>query len=538
MIMSSEISNEAITILLVTLPYLLRRREAKNSKIRSFEAFPYGLLSVASYVQRGSARPVNIKIIDCNVHGEDEYLGVIRNCLDECRPDIVGLSMMFDNSYIYLESITRMVKNFDDSVLLVLGGAAASFSWEVILAEQEYLDAICYAEGELPFLKLVNADDRRAFLDEDPSWATRKSMQAGKKPQASFIVDLNEVIDIDYSLVDNDSYRMREAFSPFLQEDGAQKRQYFLVSSRGCPYRCVFCSNSSIHGKQIRYADVEHVVEHVARLVSDYGMNILTIYDDQLLSNAARAKQLFRELARFDLRIECPNGLSVAFIDEEMALLMKRAGVDTVALAIESGSEQMIRQVIHKPLKLEMVKPVVQLLRRHGLFVEGFFVNGLPGERDEHRKETLEFIKDVELDWSGFSLAAPFRGSPLYDICVRNGYIDSGLKLGDVVLDKYIITTPDSDPEHVTRETYLMNLDVNFVNNYRMKSGDYEVAANCFRDVIRRYDGHAFAYYFLARALEQMACDRNLMMDAERRFEEIVACDPAWNEYAQHFELI
>ncbi|NTU89650.1 MAG: B12-binding domain-containing radical SAM protein [Actinobacteria bacterium] len=536
--MQTETTSDVTKILFIVLPYLLQRKDAKNSKIRSFEAFPYGLLSVASYVQQKTARPVSIKIIDCNLHGKDDYLDAISNCLGEFRPDIVGLSMMFDNSYKYLESISRLIKAFDESLLLVLGGAAASFSWDTILAEQSDIDAVCYAEGELPFLRLVDADNRHLLLNDDPSWVTRESMLRGKKPQASFIANLNEVINIDYSLVENYTYRMKEAFSPFLHENDGEKRQYFLVSSRGCPYRCVFCSNASIHGKQIRYADVKQVIKHVADLINDYGMNVLTIYDDQLLSNVDRAKQLFRELASFKLRVECPNGLSVAFIDEELAMLMKLAGVDTVALAIESGSDYLIRNVIHKPLRLEMVKPAVQLLRKQGLFVEGFFVNGLPGESDSHRRETLEFIKEVELDWSGFSLAAPFRGSPLYDICVKNGYIDRDVKLGDIVLDKYIITTPDSDPEHVTLETYRMNLDVNFVNNYRLKSGDYEVAANCFRDVIRRYEGHAFAYYFLSKAQEHLPAEQLSANESMKNFFNIVNNDADWLAHAKYFNLL
>lgn len=525
-------------VLLITLPYLVKKGEAKNSKIRSFTAFPYGLLSVATYLKNNTSKKVDIKIIDCNLYNDDEHLQIIRQHLLHFKPHIVGLSMMFDNSYKHLKDISQITKEINNNTVVVLGGAAASFSYNEIINEQDYIDGICYSEGEVSFLNLINSENMLEFLENDVSWITKKSLKDGKSPQNSFIKDLNEVANIDYSFVDIENYQMKEAFSPFTRNDNKNKKQFFLVTSRGCPFKCVFCSTSStLYGNKIRYASVDNIIEHVKHLVSDYGMTVLTIYDDQLLSNQDRAKEIFRRLAQFNLRIECPNGLSVAFIDDEMAYLMKKAGMDTVALAIESGSDYMLRKVIHKPLKLEMVKPVVQILRKYDYFIEGFFVIGIPGEKEEHREETLNFIKDVELDWSGFNPATPLRGSQLYDICIKNGYISKDLKIGEIEDKKYIIKTPELDPEHITRKTYLMNLEVNFVNNYRMKIGDYKVAVNCFQDVIMRYSDHAFAYYYLARAQEAMNENPELIKRNKTKFNEIINSDNVWKEYAKYFKM-
>ncbi len=230
------------------------------------------------------------------------------------------------------------------------------------------------------------------------------------------------------------------------------------------------------------------------------------------------------------------NGLSVAFIDEEMAELMKNAGMHTVCLAIESGSPHVLYNIIKKPLRLHMVRPVVQSLRKFGFWIEGYFVSGMPGEKDEHREETVKFIKDVELDWAGFSLATPSRGSELYRICIEKGYIKN-MGIGELDTSKYILNTPEYTAEYVTRKTYLMNLDVNFVNNYRMKIGDYLVAAKSFRDVIKRYKNHAFAYYYLARAQEAMNEDPELIKFNKNKFNEIINGDNVWKEYAEYFNL-
>jgi len=525
-------------ILFIVLPYLVKHADAKNPKIRSFAAFPYGLLSMATYLKRYAKRKVDIKIIDCNLYSFEEAVQAITEVLADFKPQAIGLSMMFDQSYKSLKDILSKIRENAGDALVLLGGSAASFSYREILTEQEGIDAICYSEGEVPLLKLMNSENIRESLETDFSWVTRRALGTHRAVHKSFVPDLNDVIDIDYSLVDIKNYAMKEAFSPYASDRDAEKRQFFLVTSRGCPYKCVFCSTSSaLYGNKIRYADVDAIISHVRRLVSDHGMNVLTIYDDQLLSNKARAKEIFRQLAPFKIRIECPNGLSVAFIDDEMAALMRKAGMDTIALAIESGSKYMLEKVIHKPLKLEMVKPVVKILRKYGFFIEGFFVIGIPGEREEHRKETINFIKDIQLDWAGFSLATPARGSELYDICVRNGYIDKNLRIDGIQDKKYIIKAPGLDPDDITRKTYIMNLDINFVNNYRMRIGDYEVAANCFKDVINRYANHAFAYYYLIKAEEALQEDTERIKGHREILATIIGNDKAWMEYFEHFGI-
>lgn len=530
-------NNKQRHILFIVLPYLIRNVDAKDSKTRSFTAFPYGVLSVATYLKNHAAGNVDMKVIDCNTYDDEAYLPIIEQHLDDFNPDLVGFAMQFDNSYKHLETLSKMVKKKKKEAVVVLGGAAASYSYEAIANEQDNIDGICYLEGEIPFLKLIDSENMLECLNNDDAWITRRSLKEGRTPQPVFIQNLDEVVAIDYSFISINNYEMKEAFSPFTTEGLKEKKQFFLVTSRGCPYKCVFCSNAAIHGRKVRYSSVDAVIAHVKYLISNFGMNVLTIYDEQLLGNKARAKEIFRQLAKFNLRIECPNGLSVAFIDEEMAALMRNAGMDTVALAIESGSRYVLNKVIHKPLKLEMVKPVVQSLRKYGFFIQGFFVSGLPGENEAHRAETLSFIKDVELDWSGFSLATPLRGSELYEICVKNGYISKDLKIGEIEDKKYILKIPGVSPEEVTRETYLMNLDVNFVNNYRMKVGDYAVAANCFQDVIARYGNHAFAYYYLAKAQAAKGEDHERLRRIRNKFHEIIRADKTWRGYAEYFKL-
>ncbi len=529
----------SVSVLFVILPYTIDASADSSKKgVRSFLAFPYGVLTIASFIRANSRCLTDINILDLNTVAPSDVRSSLQQALACYKPDIIGLSLMFDVSYKHVQGVSRTIKAFDPSIHLVLGGAAATASYDEILEEQPDIDAICYGEGELALTALVDAEEPKREFENDP-WVTRESLLAGKTPGSVNVENLNRVVEVDYDLIDIGAYSMQEAFSPFATScQHKEVRQFFIVTSRGCPFKCVFCAEPSFHGKSVRYADVDTITRHIATLVSKYGMNVLTIYDDQLLLDKRRAKELFRKLAPFKLRIEIPNGLTAMLIDEELAELMKAAGVDTVFLAIESGSEPVLKNIIRKPIRLDRIQPIVKFLQEAGIFVQAFFINGLPGEREEDRQATLGFIQEVGIDWSLFNFASPLRGSELYRICKENDWIDKRfLKIGNLDMTEYVIRAPGIDPEHIQTQTYQMNLEVNFVNNHRMKTGDYSTAAHCFEEVIRRHPSHPLAHYYLAQAYASMGRDEQIVAHHRERFDRIVSEDPSWQVHAAHFGL-
>jgi anaerobic magnesium-protoporphyrin IX monomethyl ester cyclase len=489
-------------ILFVVLPYNPDKELLTKHKLRSFVAHPYGVLSIATYLKRNT--DAVIKVFDCNIK-DDLVDEIVR-----FNPDIIALSMMFDCSYRNVSPICKAIKDWNSNCIIVIGGAAATASYETVLKDNPEIDAVCYGEGELAFKSLLENGNFRHV-----SWATQKLNVAFRYP----IQDLDEIIDIDYSFINPEDYPMQESFSPFASKK--IQRQFFVVTSRGCPFNCSFCINSANQDKTMRYASVDKIIEHVQKLVDMYGMNVLTFYDDQILFNKKRAKELFRRLIPFNLRIECPNGLSVAFIDDELAGLMKKAGMDTVCLAIESGSPKML-DIIHKPLHINQVQPVIDILRKHDFWIQGYFVFGVPGETDEDRKLTRDAIINWGLDWACISNACPTRGSELFHICRENGYIPTEMKIDDLDMNRYMIITPDLTPEELTRKSYLINLDVNFVNNHRLKTGGYETAMKAFLDVIARYPDHAIAYAGVHMCSQELA-------------KEKMVINPEWQEYMDYF---
>jgi anaerobic magnesium-protoporphyrin IX monomethyl ester cyclase len=519
----------ARSVLLVVLPSYLGAPQLDASKktYRTYLAFPYGVLTIASYLKRFAAALDRVEILDLNLPSDEPPETLLARKLAAMTPAIVGFSMSYDVSYPWLKSMASAVREFNPNICIVAGGASVTTAYAEIIADCD-VDACCYSEGEVAFKDLVDAQDMSAALARDP-WVTKT------KPRATPVYDdLDRIIDVDYALVDVPAYSMKEAFSPFTKFSASSK-QFFIVTSRGCPFKCVFCAEPSFHGANMRYVSVDRAVEHVASLKDRYGLSVLTIYDDQILMNKPRAKELFAKLAPLNIRVEMPNGVTLSYIDEEMAAVMKAAGVDTLFLAIEHGSKRVLKDIIRKPIAYSRIKPTIALLQAAGIYCQGFFVIGLPGETRAEREETRDAILDWGLDWASFSYATPLRGSELFRQCKANGWIDEkDLPLGAVDMRKYIIRAPGIDPAEIESFVFNVNLDVNFVHNRNMRIGNFEVARRAFKELVERLPGQAFAHYFLAR------CDDLLVGDGSasyRRYEQIVAESPVWREAAARFGL-
>jgi radical SAM superfamily enzyme YgiQ (UPF0313 family) len=522
-------ARKARSVLFVVLPSDLGAPQLDASKktYRTYLAFPYGVLTIASYLKRFATALGQVEILDLNLPGEGNPEAWLARKLREIAPDIVGFSMSYDVSYPWLRSMAAAVRQHDRNICIVAGGAAITTAYDEVIADCE-VDACCYSEGEVAFKELVDADDVTTALSHDP-WVTKT------KPRAVPVYDdLDRIIDVDYSLLDVRAYSMQEAFSPFTKFSASSK-QFFIVTSRGCPFKCVFCAEPSFHGANMRYVSVDRAVEHVASLKDRYGLSVLTIYDDQILMNKPRAKEFFAKLAPLAIRVEMPNGVTLSYIDEEMAELMKAAGVDTLFLAIEHGSKRVLKDIIRKPIAYSRIKPTIELLQAAGIYCQGFFVIGLPGETRAEREETRDAILDWGLDWASFNYATPLRGSELFRQCKANAWIDERyLPLGALDMRKYVIRAPGIDPAEIESFVFNVNLDVNFVHNRNMRIGNLEIARRAFQELVERHPGQAFGHYFLARCEDLLAGAGSA---SYRRYEQIIAELSVWREAAERFGL-
>jgi radical SAM superfamily enzyme YgiQ (UPF0313 family) len=401
-----------------------------------------------------------------------------------------------------------------------------------VFSESHFVDAVCYGEGEIPIRDLLCSEDARVLFREHPSWILNSDAGSEKHPSQSFVMNLDDIPPINYSLVNGKEYT-----SQFRNRDGEDGFALSIHSTRGCPFNCIFCCSAANHGKRIRSMSASRFLSDVERMIKQYKITRLSIDDDQFLFHRERAKEILTGLANFGIEIEMASGLTVRFIDDEIARLLKNAGLKIAVLAIESGSQRVLKEIIEKPLNLDEVSKAVNALRSQNLSIHTFFVIGFPGETAEERRLTRDFIVSTGFDWNAIFIATPFRGSRLFDLCREKGYIPD-----DRFLDSNIyecqITAPNIEPKAITREAYLLNLDVNFVNNYNLSIGMYKKAAGYFDGIAKRYPNHAFAHYFLAKALQYIPdSDQISVQNHYQRYKDIISTDMLWKDYAESFQI-
>ncbi|MFG1480202.1 radical SAM protein [Xanthobacter sp. V4C-4] len=495
-------------LLFVIPPYFNAADYLDKSRAAVLPAFtiPYGILSMEAYLTAHCTRLEAVRLVDLNVTlkrlveeravGDFEavFAAELQAIISEFQPDIVGISGLFNSSSRYIEDLAAVVKQCDPSILTIAGGGLPSAAFKITLDHCPALDAICKGEGELPLKDLIDADDRLEVLATHKSWITRDGIARGKQPQHTFIVNLDDIPQMNYEMINLGHYDNRGIDKRYANQP---KREMGIHTSRGCPFLCVFCSNPSLHGQDVRFMSIERIVADVTRMRDVFGMTVLMLEDDHFFHDKARAKTLLRALADLGIRCEFPNGVAVYAVDDEVAELFAKAGVSAVALAVESGSDHVLNHIIKKPLKKRLIKPAVEALRKFNVRSHVFIVTGLPGEQDEHRQETLEMLLENGFDWTHVYLAIPIFGSRLYDICVENGYIDN-TNAGDFVVTKSVIRAPGVDPVKLEAYAYETQLKVNFVHNHNMKIGRYEVSLHYMKNVVSKYDDHAFGHLYVS----------------------------------------
>lgn len=512
------------------------------AKTRNFHhgAIPYGILSIMTYVNKYKKSAIEMDILDCNItpwnaYSEDEFEINIKNSINEYQPDVVGLSVMYNHIYPYIEKIGKLVKVVNEETVVIAGGACIMAYYQQILQECSSIDAICYSEGEIPVLELLEAQDIYETMEAHVSFLTKKGLYFRKSPKPLFVQDLDDIPLVDFGLIDLSKYITR--YTVFRPKEIENEVCLPITTTRGCPYNCIFCIAGELHGKKVRKASAKKIIADVKEMKEKYNMNVLSIEDDQSLFDKVRAKKMLQGLAEFDLELWMIGGFTLSLIDDETIGLLKKAGLQVATLPIESGSRYVLHEIIDKPIKLEMVSSVVKGLKTHGILCHANIIIGFPGEKEEHRQESFDFIKNSDIDWCYIFCATALKGSRLYDECAAEGYID----LNQLNVDGYCasnINTPDFTAEEITRKAYLMNLELNFVNNNSFSKGDYNTAILYFNHVANKYPDHALANYYLAKCYEHIPDRQDKVTFHLRKFSQIIEVSDEQRGYAQHFKLV
>ena len=192
-----------------------------------------------------------------------------------------------------------------------------------------------------------------------------------------------------------------------------------VMTSFGCPYDCYYC-NKKTFGYQWKPRTPEDVCAEIENLVKDYGVKEIDFYDDCFNFDIERARQILVMIKRFKLCLRFSNGLRVDKITPGLLLNMKDSGTEFIAYGIESGNQAILDR-IPKKITLEQIRQAVTWTKEAKIEVMGFFILGLLGDTTETMQDTIDFAKELDLDYTNFALATPYPGTRMYDDILKNG---------------------------------------------------------------------------------------------------------------------
>jgi anaerobic magnesium-protoporphyrin IX monomethyl ester cyclase len=204
-----------------------------------------------------------------------------------------------------------------------------------------------------------------------------------------------------------------------------------MITSRGCPYNCVFCSNCIVWGKKWRPRTPKNVVDELEHVVKTYGVKQIDFYDDNMTLDKKRMGDICDLIFKRGLHIEwfTPNGIRADTLDEPLLRKMKAAGCKKIRIAPESGVQRVVNDVIGKNLDLKSVEQAVVACKKVGVKVGCFFVIGLIGETKAEIEETIKFaykLRRLGADSFIFSIAMPIYGTAFYEQAKEGGYLKEG----------------------------------------------------------------------------------------------------------------
>ncbi len=449
-------------LLLVVPPQIIKSRDGID--VQPTVSLPLGVLYMAAYLRR-QAWPGEFEVYDARLSARfatdedgrtifgDSWDTVAKRIADY-RPDVVGISNMFSWQIKAAIRVAEVSKDTCPGAVTVLGGPHAS-SFPVDMVREPSIDYVVMGEGEDRLYKMLQAFERNERVSIQGVLHTEDDatlLRPNKKAPISFLNDMDAIPVPAYDLVDVERYFYLQChgYSPRVREPG--KRAVTILTSRGCPHQCIFCSVQATMGYKFRYHSPDYVKAHIEHLRKNYRIDYIHFEDDNFTHDIDRYEEILDVLLQLAPRItwDTPNGVRADTWTDERIRRTKDSGCQFLVIAIESSVQRVIDEVIKKKLDLSCVEPVMRASRKVGLPLAAFYVLGLPGETAAEIRATVDYAIDKYRRFGvypTFSMANPLPGTELHDIVVAHDLF-SGVTVHDPPRAN-TIKTGEFDPAYV-----------------------------------------------------------------------------------------
>ncbi len=347
------------------------------------------------------------------------------------KPYIIGLSCLTAHVGRGYQIAQMAKKEFPDCIV-IFGGLHPTTQPEEALATG-YVDFVVRGEGEEVMLKLHQAirggDDYSRLLGI--SYIQNEVIV--NNPEAPLIPDINLIPPFPYHLFDNPKYDMG-----------------FLTSSRGCPYRCSYCSQRLLTGTTYRYKNADYIVEELDTVINKYNQPSVVFYDDNFCLKSKRVHELCDMIVdrglhdKAELSVQTRADNVIEHGGEDLVRHMAESGFKHIGFGLETGIQR-LADLTRKDETVEVHLEAKEMCEKYGMDVSFFMIFGFPTETADDRKETFNLVREAKVVATKYNNMIPYPGTPIYNELKDSGRVvitenwanfDSVLAMTTSIFDK------------------------------------------------------------------------------------------------------
>lgn len=393
---------------------------ASKYKFMGVIAPPLGIAYMAGVLQENN---IDVEILDATA--EDMDFKDVEKELLKRKPDLVALTALTPTIGRALETAQVVKETLPDSIV-VMGGYHPTFNFIETL-EDENVDIVIRGEGEYIMLNLVQALENQSSLHDVKGivFEDKNSKEIVVNPEAPLIQDLDELPFPALNLLPMKKYRLLDM----------DTHMTTMITTRGCPMQCSFCSSAAMHGKKIRERSVENIVDEIEYLKTNYDIDTIAFMDDTFTLKKRKVMAICDEILKRNIEIMWGCTSRVDTLDEKLLKKMKEAGCITIFIGVESADQQQLDNMC-KNTTIAKIENAFKIAHKLKIRTIASVALGMSGDTKEIMNKTVKFVHKLKPNYAIYSLATPYPGTRFY----KEAFEKNLIKIKD--WSKYTLITP------------------------------------------------------------------------------------------------
>lgn len=390
--------------------------------------FPFGLGYIASFAEKNGFQIDVLDIISEEIDFDEVRKKISK--IDFQQYNLIGITGIV-NQYLYVKELAQYLKKYTE-IPIILGGPLSTYSWNIILNKTK-IDICVIGEGELTFLDLLN----KKKLETIDGIIYKNKNKIYKNKKRELIKNIDDIGIPAYHLFDMNYYTTNAGMLDVIRSKTDTIKVIPMLTSRGCPYDCNFCSKSM---PGYRFKSLDFIFKEIDCLINQYNIEAMHFIDELLIAKEKRFFEFCNRIAKYKIKWDCQGRINL--VNEKMLLKMKNSNGICIGFGIESGSQKIL-DAMNKKIKVNDIERVITYCNKINLPIKIQLIYGYPGENCQTLKETAKLFKKLRLPGRRFNIITPMPGSNLYEKAKEDGFIG------------------DSDSARITEADYHEFLSIN-----------------------------------------------------------------------------